>query len=543
MTSDFKNRRASAKRSKVASTFSGSVSPATVGSYYSASLSTDFLELPQSADEKRNFCRHFYETHPIVGQAIDLHTDIPISKIRLSRPKSKDPDISRQAHAFCQKWADRVDLLRKLLSIVHERTLLGEAWIWCEDLSPDMPRDVTHEVIRELNQRGEPVETEVERPDATDRSVRWLKKNYSGWTDIRVLPPEQIYAETYPFAKEKIVSLIPDHKTVELVRQAHSGDVNAKRVVDSMPQDIVEACVTGSRVTLNTNPHAGSYVYHMTRQRCDYEPRGRSILERCFRDLLFQDKLRQSQTQIASRHMTPIRLVSSQDLSMEQLEDLKMQVDLALVDPDYSIVTNYEINWQEIGSDQRIPDFSSLYEVTDRRLYAGLGVTESLLSGESSYSGDRINLEIINVRYMLLREELQQFVEKCLLEPMCRRMGFVEEGEDGNLEVVVPKLSFTRLALRDNSETQEQMFNLFQKGSLDSGPILENLNLDPDTVRENLIRDAFTVADSKFNDFLSGVYNKISDIVADNSDAAEKVSRELNLRFTRPPPEQSGGRF
>ena len=46
-----------------------------------------------------------------------------------------------------------------------------------------------------------------------------------------------------------------------------------------------------------------------------------------------------------------------------------------------------------------ILDLSAEYDLTDRQLYAGLGVTEGLLSGESAYSGDRINLEVINTRF------------------------------------------------------------------------------------------------------------------------------------------------
>jgi len=47
--------------------------------FYSPQLSTDFLELPQSEREKRELFRFWYTTHPIVGAAIDFHTDVPMS--------------------------------------------------------------------------------------------------------------------------------------------------------------------------------------------------------------------------------------------------------------------------------------------------------------------------------------------------------------------------------------------------------------------------------------------------------------------------------
>jgi hypothetical protein len=199
-----------------------------------------------------------------------------------------------------------------------------------------------------------------------------------------------------------------------------------------------------------------------------------------------------------------------------------------------------------MGADQRLPDWSWVYDLTDRQLYAGLGVTESLLSGESTYSGDRLHLEVINTRYMLDRELLQDLVENFFFRPMCRRMGFVEEDEDGNLEVIVPRLSFTRLALRDNADTFDALYNLYQKGSLDIDTILDLLNIDPDTVREKLERDFGTFNDANFNEVIRAIYTKIGDMIADNSDIVERVAGGLKvggqtLRYTKPPTE--GGRF
>jgi hypothetical protein len=195
-----------------------------------------------------------------------------------------------------------------------------------------------------------------------------------------------------------------------------------------------------------------------------------------------------------------------------------------------------------MGADQRLPDWSWVFEMVDRRLYAGLGVTETLLSGESTYSGDRLHLEVINTRFMLFREVMKDLVEDHFFKPMCARMGFVEEDEDGNLQVIVPELSFTRLALRDNSETFDALFNLYQKGSLDIDIILDLLNIDPVATREKLERDLFTVNDATFNEVLRGVYSSVGQALADNSNVADKIAENLGLEYTKPA-EEGGGRF
>jgi len=232
--------------------------------------------------------------------------------------------------------------------------------------------------------------------------------------------------------------------------------------------------------------------------------------------------------------MTPYRLIYAEGMNEEQTEELREQVDLALADPDYSIITNFQVNWEEMGADQRLPDWSWVWDQTNQQLYAGLGVTESLLSGESSYSGDRIHLEVINTRYMLLREVLQRMVEEKMLAPMCRRMGFVEEDEDGNLVTIVPRLSFTRLALRDTSDTFDALFNLYTKGSLGIDVILDLFNLDPVVTEDKLKQDLFTLNDASFNEFLRAVYSKAGDLLVDGTDVVSKIAEAIGLQYSKP---------
>ena len=527
-------------RVKIAMTTSGT-QMGSGGNFYSPELSTDFLELPQSQDEQRNYFRFFYRTDPFVGQAVDLHTELPLSKIRLGVPKSRNRDMAMASLRFCEKWARRTGLLHRLIEILHEYNLLGEVFVFCEDNNPDMPKEITHERINEITEEGGAEVKYYKRDDADDRAYKWMKKNYKGWTAIRILPPEQVHMESFPFTDEKIISLVPDSKTKDVVERSSMQDPEAMRIVESMPEDVVTAIREGRNIPLNTDPTLGSFCYFMARKKSQYEPRGHSMLERCLRILVYRDKLRQAQTSIASRHMTPIRLVYAEDMDMNDVEALREQVDLALQDPDYSIIANFQISWEEMGSDQRLLDLNGEYDMTDRQMYAGLGVTESLLSGESSYSGDRINLEVINTRYMLMREVLQEMVEENILKPMCRRMGFIEEDEDGETVVVHPTLSFTRLGLRDNQDTFDSLFNLYQKGSIDIDIILELLNVDPESTKRKLERDMWTMNDSQFNEVLRGIYGEAGRMIAENSEVIQKIAENLGLDYNAPTEDE--GRF
>jgi len=521
----------------------GAVNQASAGNFYSPELSTDFLELPQSLNEQWNYYRFFYNNEPFVGQAIDLHTELPLSKVRLARPGARSKDMADAALRFCEKWVQKIGLLQRLIEIVHDYYLIGEVYIFCEDGNPEMPREIRHKVVRRVEADGTLTEEWIEREDANDRTIAWQKKNYQGWTKIRILPPEQVHIQTFPFTDEVIIELIPDAKTKHVIEMSQQGDRNAERVVDSMDPTVVEALRRGDNIPLSTDPDGGSFVHYMANKKSQYEPRGHSILQRCLRTLVYFDKLRQAQTSIASRHMTPIRLVYAEDMDEADTEALRDQIDLALQDPDYSIVTNFQVTWEEMNSNGRLLELTGEYDLVARQLYAGLGVTETLLNGESSYSGDRINLEVINTRYMLLRENVQRLVEEFFFKPMCRRMGFIEIDEDGQEVVIYPKLSFTRLALRDNQDTFDALFQLYQKGSLDIETILDLLNIDPVMVKERLKRDVATLNDAQFNEVLRSAYSRAGDQLLEGSDLMEKIAKSIGVAYEKPEEPGVGPRF
>lgn len=528
----------------------GSVSLGGGGNFYSPELSTDFLELGQSQDELRQYYRFFYNNEPFVHQAINIHTEIPLSKVRIGIPKANNMELARRSKRFCEKWVKRVNLFQKLIEIVHEYHKIGEVFVWCEDDNPEEPEDLRYikvplkdeEGNQVYDQYGEPAFRNKLREDADERAEQWVNKNYKGWTKITILPPEQIHMEVFPFTDEYIVQLILDSKTKDIINRSDNGDENADRIANSMPREIREAVNSGRNVDLNTDPYAGSCVSYLSRKRSPYEPRGHSILQSVLRSLVHRDKLRQAQASIASRHMTPIRIVWVEGGDEADVDALRSQIDMAMADPDYTIVSNYEIHWEEMPSNGRLLDISGEYDTTDKQLYAGLGVTESLLSGESSYSGDRINLEVINTRYLMLREILQNFVEEKIFKPMCYRMGFVEIDEDGDEVIIYPSLSFSRLGIRDNDSTFDHLFNLYQKGSLDIWTIYDLLNLDGQSVYEKVSNDMLTVNDPTFNELMRSVYTKVGDMIVDKTDVLEKIVKHMKLKMNKEEGgEDSGG--
>lgn len=466
----------------------GDISFSGGGLFYSPTLSTDFYELPRSKKEERLWYRWFYEHDPLVGRCIDLHSELPLSKVMLTLPKSKDHTRAKKILHFFEKMWDELNGWDRMLEISQHWWLHGEAFPF--------------------------LEYDEERKQ---------------WSNITILDGGNIELEQVPFSSNTLAYLVPDSGEIATARKMQ-WETGGQDVYDDKTLELLDLLEQEDRLLLDTDPMSGSHLAHLMRRKSGDGSRGISILKRCLTTLLYRDKLRQAQTQISSRNMTPKHLVWADGLNSAQVDDLREQVDLALNENDFSIVTNFEVHWESIGANDRLLDLSSEYDITDQHLLTGLGLTREIVAGEGTWGSTRINLEVMNTEYLFFRSIMQSFVERHIFRPIAVVNGFVEQNEYGDLEVLYPRLSFTRLSIRDNEAVFADLFNLYQKGSLPIEFILELYNIDPEDVREKLEDDVFTLNDANFNEVLRGIYTTLGADLAAEPDIRMRVAETLGVK-------------
>jgi hypothetical protein len=679
--------------------------------YYNYEFPVDSLELPQSRPEELRYYRIAYDRDPVVARAIDLHTEIPMSKINLDKPKCSSEEFADYVFDYYQGLVNRTRLFDMFLHATREYWYIGEAFLYVEDdpdidvcdaakkefdkaqkskrVNPDTGRGSAGEVgfnaplleetlglmqpkkssltklskllkvteahvaqnidrllletqlmimdsedhiakvklARRMGRNGlekvaedpplpadpgatptpdaggeapadgeggdEPllgaegdgaegldgmsappsggggggmnplagtplggqIDEALEEESTADpellelrqyhkqlqkqkellEELKTLKENrakdkeifkhvingeYPGFDRIQLLPPENVEINVDPMDGPQIF-FKPSERQKQIYLDSKDIDPSIK---DNLEQN--------GTLPLNMDPMRGSYVIHFARKKAPFEPHGRSILQRCMRTILYRDKLRQVQTTLASRNMTPKTLIVAPGVGGAELIAIRAHIDEAKADPDYTVVVNYECTWNEIGSEGRLLVLDSEWQHTNQDLSAGLGFTPEILTGEGMYSNSRIQLEILNTTYLQFRDIISDIIENLIFKPIAMKKGFYEMDKYGRPRWIYPKVSFARMALRDSGDLYEMLYNLYIKGSVPIEIILEFLSIDPEACKRKLEEDLFTVNDSKFNDFLINYYSAIAQDprLLNQTDIFEKMTKSMGLK-------------
>lgn len=367
------------------------------------------------------------------------------------------------------------------------------------------------------------------------------------WSRAVMLPPEEVYIFQYPFSEnkrveyrpERLIRMIRDGATVAAGMSSNSSmegnecqrsDLEQK-ILEHMPTELVDMVRTQGCIVMDTDPMTGSFVHHIARRKSPYLDLGASVLERVLVPMLQREHYKYCQLSLASRNMTPKNLITAPGLMPEDVDQLRTQVDLSYLDPEYSVITNYAVEWQQIGTQDRMIDFAREYENIESQIFAAMGVTRELMTGEGTFTGSKITVEILNTMFLMSREILKNFIERKLFVPICEAHGWFEEGKNGVKKYWYPQVGFNRITIRDNSEVFDSLFQLYQKGSLPVDVIYELFNLNVDEINAKLRNDLFTVKDPTSNRMNEEVNAEVGRKLVDRTDVVERVAKYLGFKL------------
>ena len=420
--------------------------------------------LPRDRRERNEWCRHFYRTEPIIATAIDLHTEYPVSEFN-----NDCPDLNIKKF-FDYLAFEKLDIINLLLGIGHEYWKIGDVFIFGT-----------------------------------------LNESEAIWEKFTILNPDYINIRTSVFADDSIIELIPDDMISEIVREGPRGE-NAE-LYNQMPDEVIRSVKMNRNIKLDNR-----LITHIAHKSSDYESWGTPLMMRCFKALIYKDKLRAAQDAIANRHIFPIRLAKlgtpgepyPTDDDLSKFRDLLIMAD---DDPYNFIIYHYGVQMDYVGSSGKILPLNTEFDFVQRELMAGLNINEAMINGQGpGGQGDVGNA--LGKRYMSYRYKLEKFILNKIYKPIAEMQGFFKPSPElktshahlsdkkkrilahkGEMELILPHIRWSQQNLTSDQSAVTLLQNLQGKKLVSTRTVLNIIGLNPEVEKTNLEQERGTVFD------------------------------------------------
>ena len=433
--------------------------------FYQPLFQTTNLLLPRDRRERNEWCRHFYRTEPIVATALDLHTEFPISDLN---NVCSDPYVKK---FFDYLAFEKLDIVNLLLEIGLEYWKIGDVFPFGQ-----------------------------------------FNESEGIWEGFTLLNPDYVNVNASIFAEEQQIELIPDDQITNIIAGGPSGQFGD--LYRQFPEDIVIAVKQGKNISLDSR-----LISHIAHKASPYESWGTPLMMRCFKTLIYKDKLRQAQDAIANRHIMPLRVakIGTPGEPMPSQDDIDAFRDILAEgedDPNFFLVYHYGLSFDYVGSTGKILPLNTEFDFIQNELMTGLGITQAMLNGDgSTYSTAQVGAEALARRYASYRLRLESWIRNKVYRPISEVQGFYKPKNgtiatknmspreikravaNKEMELIVPKLLWQQQDLTSNQTAMNFIQSLRDKGLVSMTTVLPLLSLDPETEKRNLENERGTVFD------------------------------------------------
>ena len=432
--------------------------------FYHPLFETTNMMLPRDRRERNEWCRHFYRTEPIIATAIDMHTEFPISDFNIS---CANEDIEK---FFNFMLFDKLNIHDLLLNIGLEYWKIGDVFPYGQ-----------------LN-------------EAEGRWERFICYN-----------PDYINIVTSALVGEPTIELIPDAQISEIVKSGPTG--HYKDIYMQLPQEIISSVKQGQNIKLDNR-----LISHIAHTASPYEVWGTPIMMRCFKTLIYKDKLRTAQQAIADRHIMPLRVakIGASGEPYPTQEDIDSFRDMLLEadgDPSFFLVYHYGLQFEYVGSSGHILPLNTEFDFIQKELMNGLGINEAMLNGEGpTYANAEVGFNTLAGRYMSYRLRLENWIRFKVLKPISEIQGFYEkedrdgvqskhlsnkqkkiEANNNELDLIVPIIKWRNEDLSSDNNIMQIIQSLRDKGLVSAKTMLPMVGLDPTIEEDNLKQERQSV--------------------------------------------------
>jgi len=413
---------------------------------YSPLFLAQNLQLPRDRLTANAWNRAFYETNPIVRNAINLHATYPISKLNI---KCDDKKVEQ----FFQDMADRVGLQKVVQDTSLEFWKMGEVFIYAS-----------------------------------------LDETTGMWDNIYQHNPDYIVVKSSSIqSKNPLIFLKPDP---ELQKIVNSSDPEHIRIRESLDPQLVHHIYANEYIPLdNFN------ISHLKNVASPYDVRGTSIIVSVWKDLMLYDKLRESKFVQADGMVNPMTLVKIGADGPEgfyprqdEIENWRQIFEQAQYNKDFKIFTHSAVNVERVGYTGAVLDTNADFQMIIDNLFMGLMVPKSIMTQEgASYASASVALDVMRQRYNSFRTMMAEWLEKKIFAPISEIQKFYKL-EGGKKRLIVPKVEWNHMTLYDLDNYIAHISTLVERKKVSTRTLDRSLGLSRENENVNIRQEAIEEA-------------------------------------------------
>lgn len=314
--------------------------------------SPDRQQYPVHRILANRYWRLFFKLDPVIGNCLDMYSTMPWSDFQLSG-EGVTGEIKEAFETMCRE----TQVLRILEYMVKEFMVIGECV-----------------------------------PHCFFDDVKGI------WTYIALHNPDQLEVIDAPFIKmEPIVEFIPDDRLRAVLT---SSNHLLRQVREQMPPELISRLIARQNIPLS--PINMTFI---PRRMHPYDTRGTSIISRMWRILMYEDGIYNASIATARRHAGPLKVAKLGNPqtgwipSQEHEKRLLQLLAQAELDVNAWLVYHYGIQFEMVGTTDRIMNISQHHEVIERIKLIAMGISKSFLHGEVTYACLREGTPILTNNY------------------------------------------------------------------------------------------------------------------------------------------------
>jgi hypothetical protein len=201
---------------------------------------------------------------------------------------------------------------------------------------------------------------------------------------------------------------------LQLAQRTFNPEMNSldKQLLEKLPEDTIMALQRGEAL-----PLPSQYLFVLQRKQSPYQLRESSIVLRLMKDLLYEDKLRESQYAIAQRFINPKEIwkIGNDQFpaTAEEILQLKEALQQAEQNPLFTMVTKHTVHAEYLFGSQGLSPMKEEFNWIEDRILTGLFTNKAITHGEGpTYVNASVAFRVMMLRYLEVRAK----VERALIE-------------------------------------------------------------------------------------------------------------------------------